>query len=383
MVRQGTNLWRDQLLTPAEPAYAVTDRKQGTVILYNIQSLRAFAAYLVVLVHLSPLMTRLGVSQDHIGFGTVGVDLFFVISGFVMVYTTATKPVRPTDFMLNRVVRIVPMYWLITIILFLVALFFRGLLGTTEASLSDLAKSLFFIPYWKSPGLAQPLLFLGWTLNYEMFFYFIFAATLYLSNVLIRTIIVTSILFLFVLSIGSITSDNVFIRFYSAPIILEFAMGMWIALLHIRGFRLATPVAYVSVIFGLILLIGQDFVYPGHRVIFAGAASSSMLLGVLSLERDRLGLHNSLIQLIGASSYSLYLTHPFVTQAGSKIVDHLPVLQSSTALVIVDIALFVLVGAVAVAAYYLVERPLTASVRRAACKSQSIIYQWRATRMRQ
>jgi exopolysaccharide production protein ExoZ len=108
-------------------------------------------------------------------FGGGGVDIFFVISGFIMVYTTQSHHVGPFSFFVNRVVRIVPIYWLLTLAVFTLAVIAPHLLGATRAAPSELLKSLLFIPFAKSNGAVQPILFLGWTLNYEMFFYMLFA----------------------------------------------------------------------------------------------------------------------------------------------------------------------------------------------------------------
>src|SRR6185437_14170487 len=132
----------------------------------NIQALRAIAALLVVFVHLAVPVAALGVAP----FGAGGVDLFFVISGFIMVYTTVGRPISGAEFLGRRIVRIVPLYWLLTLAVFGIALIAPTLLQFTTASWGQLLKSLFFIPFAKANGDVQPVLFLGWTLNYEMFF---------------------------------------------------------------------------------------------------------------------------------------------------------------------------------------------------------------------
>src|SRR3954451_25277970 len=93
------------------------------------------------------------------------VNLFFVISGFIMVYTTFSRPTRPAEFLCNRIARIVPLYWLMTLGTYSIAFVAPTLLQATSTNPLELLKSLFFVPFVKSNGLVQPVLFLGWTLN--------------------------------------------------------------------------------------------------------------------------------------------------------------------------------------------------------------------------
>ena len=103
------------------------------------------AALLVVLFHLKELFAVLGLPPRTLGFAALGVDLFFVISGFIMVFTTDAAPVGGMRFFKNRVARVVPIYWLITLLVFLVATTAPTLLSNTSADLLDLLRSLFFV----------------------------------------------------------------------------------------------------------------------------------------------------------------------------------------------------------------------------------------------
>ena len=128
-------------------------------------------------------------------FGQAGVDIFFVISGFIMWVTTHDRPTTPLRFMTNRIVRIVPLYWLITLAVaamaFAVPSLFRGVVLTPE----HVIKSLLFIPHYY-PGMPTrvwPLLLPGWTLNYEMVFYLVFAIALLLPRRLMIPLIAASL----------------------------------------------------------------------------------------------------------------------------------------------------------------------------------------------
>ena len=144
-------------------------------MLFNIQALRAVAALLVVFVHIDRLAELAGFRSGTTAFGNTGVDLFFVISGFIMVVTVTERPQSPSQFFRHRVARIVPLYWLVTLAVFTLALVAPVLLQSTKANPAELLKSLAFIPYPRSDGQMHPLVFVGWTLNYEMMFYALFA----------------------------------------------------------------------------------------------------------------------------------------------------------------------------------------------------------------
>ncbi|MHA6691511.1 acyltransferase family protein [Devosia sp. A449] len=141
----------------------------------SIQYLRGLAAIFVLASHalLYPIV------EHHIGYGRLGwlgVILFFVISGFIMVAVTGEGRFSAGDFLRRRVIRIVPMYWGATLIAAALALLAPQLFKTTVYDTGQLLLSLLFIPFYNpvSEGL-HPLYKLGWTLNYEVFFYVCFA----------------------------------------------------------------------------------------------------------------------------------------------------------------------------------------------------------------
>ena len=138
--------------------------------LVSIQALRAIAALLVFWGHaINAVHLKIEADFPHL-YGPFGVDLFFVISGFVMVYSSERlfgQPGAPITFFVRRLARIVPLYWLATAVL----VWFVVPYASTKAVLG----SLFFAPHIPSEA---PLLFVGWTLIFEMFFYAVFAIAL-------------------------------------------------------------------------------------------------------------------------------------------------------------------------------------------------------------
>ena len=111
--------------------------------------------------------------------GNAGVDLFFVISGFVMVYASERMFGRAggqLQFITRRLIRIVPLYWLVTPLYLVMALAIPAF--EKSYSVASVVASYLFIPWPRLDGIMQPLVGQGWTLNYEMFFYAIFAAAI-------------------------------------------------------------------------------------------------------------------------------------------------------------------------------------------------------------
>jgi exopolysaccharide production protein ExoZ len=313
----------------------------------SVQALRAVAALAVVCNHIPALAN-----------GAYGVDLFFVISGFIVCHVAAADP---GGFMAKRLMRVVPLYWLCTIVLFILAWFAPQLMQFTRADWTELGKSLFFIPYLKSSGKVYPLLYLGWTLNYEMMFYLLFALSLLIAPQHPQWVAVPLLLTLFALG-QLVTFDSVPLGFWTEPIVIEFVFGMLAYSIWRRGWlALLNPVIALLLAIGAFVLL--VLIHPNGdnmRVWTWGPLALVVFLATLSLEnRWRVP---ALWLLIGNASYSLYLTHQYIINGFQK---KLMMLDDFTP---TKVALMVVVGliccAVAVACFKLVERPSNQWLRR-------------------
>jgi exopolysaccharide production protein ExoZ len=312
----------------------------------TVQALRAVAALCVIGMHI-PALER----------GAFGVDLFFVISGFIVCHVAAADP---GQFIVKRVFRVVPLYWLCTIALFGLALAVPQLMGATRGDAAELLKSLLFVPFVKSNGNIHPLLYLGWTLNYEMLFYGLFALALVLAPRRAHALAVAALLALFI--IGRVVPfDNVPLRFWTAPIIIEFVFG--IAAYHVwRSGVLARLPAWTAVLIAVCawLLMASLRADDTMRPWLWGLPATVVFLATLSLERR--WAVPALWLLIGNASYSLYLTHAYVIQALQKKVMPLDTFApAKVALMLVAVALCC---ALAVACFRLIERPSNLWLRR-------------------
>lgn len=280
-----------------------------------------------------------------IGFvpGAAGIDVFFIISGFIL--GTLAVNAKPGEFLVKRLARIVPIYWVATLTLCGFASLHLMWRFTYDGE--QLLKSLFFIPYAAPEGSMAPLLVRGWTLDHEVQFYLIFALGLAL-----RAPIAWSIMLIVVLAGWGmlIEPDSVALRAWTSPILLEFAAGL----------ALATVVKPLGAIKGSIMLaIGVvSFVYvgwfanfdPPYRLISAGLPSFLIVCGVLAIERA--GAWPALMRPFEAGgniSYSLYLLHGFVIAIGHRLFG--ATLLTNLVIVAASIALAVL-------SYHLVERPV-------------------------
>ena len=328
----------------------------------NIQALRAVAALLVVFVHLDVFARALGLPTTGHG----GVDLFFVISGFIMVHTTRSRPTGPGAFMLNRLTRIAPIYWLLTLATFAVAWLAPRLMQATVADVEQLLLSLAFIPFRKSNGLVQPVLFVGWTLNFEMFFYALFALGLAFRNRKRGTLVVVLSLLSLVVLGWWLRPENVQAAFYTRPIILEFAAGMGLAALNPGSARCDSLLGRIAVgLSGLVALAAVALVpvfFPtASRLLTHGLPALIVVASAIVLHNSGVSWSNRWLLVLGNASYSLYLTHPFVTQATQKLgksVGLTPAVALAGALLTV-----LVVCLVGVATHLWLEKPLTAFVK--------------------
>lgn len=313
--------------------------------LYGIQYLRALAALAVVVFHAAEK------TGGSFAIGAAGVDVFFVISGFIMWVITARRPVTPAQFLADRAVRIVPIYWLAT--LAMVAGGLVGLFPNLKLTIAHVMASLFFIPM-RSPSSGEiwPVLVQGWTLNYEMFFYAVFALALLLPRR--RQLPAVAI------AMGGLTlagallpSDNALAATYMRPIILEFVAGMMLGQLWLSG---RVPGAVIGGAMVVLSLSGFAAIAI-FRLPFdewtCGPLGAMLVLGTVSLEKGGLVRPMAVPRLLGDASYSIYLWHTFAISVVAKLCERLAV-SPLTTLVIASI-----VGvAGGIVAYRLLEQPL-------------------------
>jgi exopolysaccharide production protein ExoZ len=320
----------------------------------NIQYLRFFAAGMVLLHHAAAAN-----GQIQFPTGAVGVDIFFVISGFIMVFITEKKRRSPLDFFRHRLARVVPPYWFVTLAMASGLLLVPHVFGSSVFSLPHVLSSLFFWPY-PSPATLEitPLYGPGWTLNYEFFFYSLFAVALAINGT--RRAVMVSIVLLTIVTAGTIwPAGSVAYAYYTAPILLEFIYGMMIGFIVSRGILASSRMSGTLIAAGVVLLIAATFYWPvgrlsGDRFIIWGLPAALIVAGSIFLELSAGRIKVRLLLIMGDASYAIYVTH-FIVVASFVKTWKLVGLPQGWALVLTS---FTVATAVGVAFHFVIEKPL-------------------------
>ena len=277
-----------------------------------------------------------------------------------MIVTTTAKPLTPWQFFELRIVRVVPLYWVVTILMIGCAVAAPSAFKTLHFSPIAIAKSLFFVPYHSLsfPDEVWPVLVPGWTLNYEMFFYAVFALTLALP-LGVRLTWLVSVLCTLVI-VGRVLQPADPIAFvYTNPLLLEFGLGAIIGYLWVRkAIEIRLPISLGAVAVGLWMLFKRGDLWGYSQMV--GAALT--VLGSLNV-RIR-ALQSRLLLALGDASYSIYLTHLFTLGVLRVVWAHvIPQVSLFSAMAFMVVALGAS-SAVGWVCSWLVEKPLTKVLRR-------------------
>lgn len=294
--------------------------------LHSIQILRGLAALMVVWHHAIKAYT-LTVPDFAFGYTPsifaaawfreglgAGVDIFFVISGFIMVYGARpySEGHRPAShFLAKRLRRIYPPYWIVT------ALMIALVYGQTQGHSPDLTpwriiSSLLLLPSENQHGLLQPILGVGWTLSYEMYFYGLFFISLRFARGFYFPAVAGAMIVLWLVAALLVPPGNLHI-FLANPIVLEFLMGGCLALLIQRA-PLPAALAF-AIPLGLgAMFLGSALEQQGNlpsllRAAFWGLPASLIVAGMLALPVNSNRRLNRTLERFGDASYSLYLIH--------------------------------------------------------------------------
>ena len=263
----------------------------------NLQYLRGFAAINVAYLHVLVGSEMYGMSTgifSSIGkWGANGVDIFFVISGFIMMYTQTHNPKKTFEFYFSRINRIVPIYWLISLFIILVYLLFPEIFRNLTLDIKKIISSFFFIAQPLTGN--KPIIVIGWTLEWEMLFYFIFGLSLYFHDIKKR------ISFIFLLMVLTFV-------FTKTLFIFEFFLGVLIGYIH-NKVKLSETNGLIIFIVGIILLLLSLNSYFDKivldRFFVWGIPSAFIIFGAVYCKQ----IDNSLLFYLGNASYSIYLTN--------------------------------------------------------------------------
>ncbi len=298
--------------------------------------------------------------------GTFGVDLFFAISGVVMLVSTATwfgERSAPRRFLVRRATRIYPPYWVVTALVLLAYVAAPAATGEHRSARPEVLASFLALP---QPG--EPLLVVGWTLTYELAFYAVFAFALRFRRGALP--IVTVAWLLAAIAIGALGPHaNPWVRVLGSWFNLEFAFGMTVGALVLRDAFVA-PRTLTAAALALIVAVCVVTAYSGReflevawwRPFAVGLPMALLVYAVLGLERHGL-LAPAWLRAQGDASYALYLWHvPVIGAIGLAL--HRVHAHGTPARIAIVFGGYALAIAFSFVAYRCIERPLLALTRR-------------------
>lgn len=366
----------------SDPLAAGAPGRPDSTTILSLQIWRAVAALLVLLYHLATILKhRVPVEVEARDFlrpfewtGLAGVDLFFVVSGVVMTttcYSQLGQAHEVIPFLKRRIARIYPLYWIVTFGVLALCWTAPSLAARSKTDVAEIMQSFML---W--PQTDYPIVGVGWTLTYEMFFYLTFAVLLafprrYFVALLAAWAITTMALFpLFSEPAPRGILGNLSLPLYASPLVLEFIAGCFIALGYRHG---RMPGAKPTLVVGLLWLfaIGGYFgshyfdeaAYGAVRLGVFGIPAVLLIYGTLSLERNGARPTSPLFLKLGDASYSLYLTHVYVILLLVGLYTRVEFAKGEFSRLGLVFASLIACCAVGLASFRWVEAPLTRTAR--------------------
>jgi len=275
---------------------------------YNIQYLRAIAAISTVAFHV--IGTSYNYGFDYPNFlniyqwGAYGVDLFFVISGYIIVYIQDRSNKNLILFLKNRFIRIVPTYYFLTTFYILLLILFPDIIKLSSNFQIDftILKSYLFISEWFGH---KPLLHVGWSIEYEIYFYLIFSFSILLRNLIKEYYLTFMLIIIF------------YLIFDLDLFILEFCLGILVFILT-KHYRINKTISMLLFFTGILIFVTNfEKTYNLDRFFRYGIPSFLIVLGSINLREYKFNF----FKLLGDASYSIYLIQVFTTSFIFKIIN--------------------------------------------------------------
>lgn len=327
-------------------------------MILSVQYMRAIASILVLMHHAAWKGEQYSTNpMDWFHVGTSGVDLFFIISGYIMCHVVTAKKQSFVIFLKSRCARILPLYWLLTTIALFGFIFFPEKINSS-GGVTDILNSYILFPT-NNKYLIQN----GWTLSYEFYFYVIFSIGFFFDGICKYVVPAAIIIFLViigaVLAIPASSTCNFFFSFF----LLEFVYGI-IAFLILKKIKFSK---YTSVCMLLLSIVCMVYVningFSGYRVLYYGLPCFVLFVSLVSLERFCQIYKNNWIlrffEKLGESSYSLYLVHPFVLVVLSVILYRAGIASYGLVFILTLISCSMALGH---CCYYFLEKKISLSI---------------------
>jgi exopolysaccharide production protein ExoZ len=335
----------------------------------NIQALRAIAVILVLAAHVHDFSDRFDSrwALDWLSpVGTWGVDLFFVISGFIMVvvhYNDFAVAKSPQRFFLRRIIRIYPLYWVVTFVILLI-LKVPGLAHGWAGNGSQILESLLLLPQAK--GYLLPI---AWTLTYEMYFYCVFAGLLLFSRSVALRVIAGWAAVILAMQFVPAVQNNLYGGFAFGNLVLEFILGAFVGVAVVKRrfveplLPLALGLLGLAITFAVFSKNGRATTEGSVRFATIGISMAAIVYGTAIFEVARKRILPRALQSIGDASYSVYLWHLLLLVAIGKLLTVGHIAARLPAPVVLTLVPLLVLGA-SIVLYHLVEVPLSAASKR-------------------
>ena len=330
----------------------------------SLQAARFFSAAFVSLFHFSVIWKKLDPTIFNVGFW---IRLFFCISGFVVMLSTQ-NPQKKRHFFTRRLIRLAPLYWILTIGTFLFAQFLPEIIGY-RPTVSQLLKSMFFIPFTrsalKSDSVLRPLVGLGHTLQVEVMFALIFTLCIHINHKL-RGILASAVLVVFIVIGFAFDFTSPFLKFYIDGNMLSwgsFILGIlcyhllsYLAEKHI-SIKQAPSLAIPAALIILSVFVPQIFyshlnlatIYTLQYIGFFFVIIFVVMYSFWNLPTSQFFIK------LGTASFSYYLIHYFLVSVSERVFK----INSFSALNILMIVITLAISWVcALVSWYLIENLL-------------------------
>lgn len=325
--------------------------------LWSLQYLRAIAALSLVAYH------TLEAKHCPDPILRVATDGFFVISGYLAWLGAGSKDiVSPLNFVSRRVVRLAPMYWIITLGAFVAASIRPGLYWMVDTRPEHLLKSLLFIPDFDRHGILYPVVLQSWVLQTLLFLFVAFAACLFLPR-RFRLLVFTGLMAALVIAGHFISNPSAPVATYTNPFVLQFAAGMWLCELTRRLPPAEARDGLIAILLGCAILFGSQLLHDviAWRILLYGAAALLFVGGLIAIEKSgKLG-RAPWLKWIGDAAFAIYLIHVLVLEPTVRLFPNLPV-PLTILLVLIESTIAGLM------VYEFVEKPIAARVKVPAAK---------------
>ncbi|HFI5640609.1 TPA: acyltransferase family protein [Raoultella planticola] len=306
-------------------------------VMISIQQLRGIAVLLVVLFHMTTKLRDNGLWDYSFSIGMSGVDIFFTISGFIMMLIS-NRESKSTTFILKRIIRIYPVYFIVAAIFIIMFYSFPGISNSHNLDKKfSLLNTVTLFP------LNDNIVMVGWTLSYELFFYIVFALCMQFP---VRKEISIPLLITVSFILGRFLNND----FLSNSVVFEFILGVFSYLIYSKN------IFSGNVIFNLLVIsisIGWMCLSPfGVRFYDLGIPSFLIFNSYVTLLRNANG---GLLSLIGDASYSIYLTH-LLSISAIFLIEHKFFLINNVAILYITMLISALIFGIAF--HLSIEKPI-------------------------